>query len=103
MKRNERKDFFSKKMVRDPQTRQMNWPKMFRKKSLSDELFLHFFCKSSESDRAFNELHDSNSIFPVGGIKSEGVSARMVLATPKRCKDSKELKERLTAWSLKMA
>ena len=24
---------------------------MFRKKSLSDELFLHFFCKSSESGR----------------------------------------------------
>ena len=24
---------------------------MFRKKSLSDELFLHFVCKSSESDR----------------------------------------------------
>ena len=26
-----------------------------------------------------------------------------ILATPKRCKDAKELKERLTAWSLKVA
>ena len=29
-------------MFEDPQTRQMNWPKMFRKKSLSDELSLLF-------------------------------------------------------------
>ena len=28
---------------------------------------------------------------------------RPILATPKRCKDAKELKERLTAWSLKVA
>ena len=32
-------------MFQDPPTRQMNWPKMFRKKSLSDELFLHFSSK----------------------------------------------------------
>ena len=32
MKRNEGKDDFSKKMFQNPQTRQMNWPKMFRKK-----------------------------------------------------------------------
>ena len=36
---------------------------MFRKKSFSDELFLHFFCESAESGRFFNYLHDSNSIF----------------------------------------
>ena len=30
-------------------------------------------------------------------------SAAAKLATPKRCKDAKELKERLTAWSLKVA
>ena len=40
----ERKDDFFQKMFEDPQTRQMN-PKMFRKKSLSDELFLHFSSK----------------------------------------------------------
>ena len=28
---------------------------------------------------------------------------QLFLATPKRCKDAKELKERLTAWSLKVA
>ena len=32
----------------------------------SDELFLHFFFESSESDRVFNYLHDSNSIFRAG-------------------------------------
>ena len=31
----------------------MNSPNMFRKKSISDELFLHFFFESSESDRFF--------------------------------------------------
>ena len=48
------------------------------KKSLSDELFLHCFFESSESDRVFNYIHDSNSIFRVGGINSEWVSARTV-------------------------
>ena len=53
---------------------------MFRKKkkNLSDELFLHFFFECSESDRVLNYLHDSKSIFRVGRIKSEGVSARTV-------------------------
>ena len=32
-------------MFENPQIRQMNQPKMFRKKSLSDELFLHFSSK----------------------------------------------------------
>ena len=31
------------------------------------------------------------------------ISLQPVFATPKRCKDAKELKERLTAWSLKVA
>ena len=31
------------------------------------------------------------------------IALQPVLATPKRCKDAKELKERLTAWSLKVA
>ena len=52
---------------------------MFRKKiSPSDELFLHFSSKVQESDRVFNYLHDSNSIFRAGGIKSEWVRARTV-------------------------
>ena len=31
------------------------------------------------------------------------IALHPVLATPKKCKDAKELKERLTAWSLKVA
>ena len=31
------------------------------------------------------------------------IALQPVLATPKRCKDAKELKERFTAWSLKVA
>ena len=31
------------------------------------------------------------------------IALQPILATPKRCKDAKELKERLTAWSLKAA
>ena len=74
----ERKMIFHQKMFQDPQTRQMNKPKMFRKKSLSDELFLHFFFEGSESDRVFNYLHDSNSIFRAAGINSEIFFGRTV-------------------------
>ena len=49
-----------------------------KKKSISDELFLHFFVESSESDRVFFYLHDSNSIFRARGINSDWVSARIV-------------------------
>ena len=31
------------------------------------------------------------------------IALQPILATPKRCNDAKELKERLTAWSLKVA
>ena len=31
------------------------------------------------------------------------MAPQAILATPKRCKDAKELKERLTAWSLRVA
>ena len=37
-----------------------------------------FFFESSESDRVFNYLHDSNSIFRVGRINSEWVFGRTV-------------------------
>ena len=32
----------------------------------------------------------------------QAIELQPTLATPKRCKDAKELKERLTAWSLKV-
>ena len=31
------------------------------------------------------------------------ISLQLILATPKKCKDAKELKERFTAWTLKVA
>ena len=34
---------------------------------------------------------------------TRAIALQPILATPKRCKDAKELKERLTAWSLKRA
>ena len=39
----------------------------------------------------------------VNGSSNDRAFALPILATPKRCKDAKELKERLTAWSLKVA
>ena len=78
MKRNERKDDFLKMNVSRPSNPPDELAQNVSKKSLSDELFLHFFCKSSESDRVFNYLHDSNSIFWAQRIKSEGVSGGTV-------------------------
>ena len=57
---------------------------MFLKKNPLDELFLHFSFESSESDRFFNYLHDSNSIFRARGINSEWVIGRTVLSEPGR-------------------
>ena len=45
-------------------------------KSLSDELFLHFSFESSESDRVFNYLHDSKSIFRAGDLRFPPNSTR---------------------------
>ena len=77
-----RSEHFFQKMFEDPRTHQMNWPKMFRKKSLSDDLSLLFFFESSESDRFFFSinLHDSNSIFRAVRIISEWVSGGTVVA-----------------------
>ena len=69
-------------MFQNPQTRLMNQPKMFKKKYLSDEIFLHFFFESSESDRVFNYLHDSNTIFRAAGINSEIFFGRTVSSLP---------------------
>ena len=76
----ERKDkiCFSKKMFEDPQTRQMKKPKMFRK-IFFGRIIPPFFFESSESDRVFNYLHDSNSIFRARGNNSECVSGCMVM------------------------
>ena len=61
------------------------------------------------------ESHSNGAKFWVRGMAStvdgavpmssnDSVTAlQPMLATPKRCKDAKELKERLTAWSLKVA
>ena len=68
-----------KKMFQDPQTRQMNQPKMFRKKIPVGRIIPPFFFGRSESDHFCNYLHDSNSIFRAGGINSEWVRARTVL------------------------
>ena len=77
--RDERKYDCFPKMLQDPQTRQVNEPKMFRKKkSPSDELFLHFSSKVQNLTVFFNYLHDSNSIFRARGINSEWVSGGTV-------------------------
>ena len=56
VKRNERKDDFSKQMFQDPQTHQMNEPNMFRNRIPFGPIIPPFF---------FESLHDSNSIFGV--------------------------------------
>ena len=64
MKRCKKKEkiFFSKN-VSEPSNPPDELAQNVSKKSLSDEFFLHFFCKSSESGRFFIYLHDSNSFF----------------------------------------
>ena len=68
-----------KKKFQDPQTRQMNWLKMFRTKIHFRRIIPPFFCKSAESGRFFIYLHDSNLIFWAQGIKSERVLGRTVI------------------------
>ena len=64
---------------------------MFRKKVPFRRIFPS---KSSESDRVFNDLHDSNSIFLAAGINSEIFFGRMVkekgCGERNRKKESKE-------------
>ena len=71
--KDERKVDFFWKMLQNPQTRQ--------RKTFSDELFLHFSFDSSESDRVFSYLHDSNSILRVWWIKSENFFGYTVFCT----------------------
>ena len=58
-------DFFFKKKVSRPSNPPGELAQHVSKKKNppSDEIFLHFSFESSESDRVFNYLHDSNSIF----------------------------------------
>ena len=53
---------------------------MFRKKIPFGRIIPQFFFESSESDRVFNYLHDSNSIFRARRMKSENVFGRTVVA-----------------------
>ena len=55
----------------------MNWSKSVSKKSLSDELFLHFSSKV-QNLTVCKYLHDSNSIFRAAGINTETFFGRMV-------------------------
>ena len=57
---------------------------MFREKIPVGRIIPPFFFESSESDRFFNYLHDSNSIFRVGRINQETFSVRAVTTTSRR-------------------
>ena len=61
-----------------PQIRQMNEHSMFRKNAFRTNYSFIFF-ESSESDRVFNYLHDSNSIFWCAGIVTEIFTPLLVL------------------------
>ena len=67
-------------MFENPQTRQMKLAQNVSKKKKNPfgRIIPPFFFESSESDRVFNYLFDSNSIFRARGLNSEWVSARMV-------------------------
>ena len=67
--RDERKDDFFTKNVSRPSNPPDELAKRVSKKSLFGRIFAPLFFESSESDRFFTYLHDSNSIFRVGGIK----------------------------------
>ena len=69
MKRNER---FQKSVSR-PSNPPDELAENVSKKSLSDEIFLHFSSKLQNLTVFLNYLHDSNSIFRVGRINSENV------------------------------
>ena len=77
MKRNERKDVFSPKNVSRPSNPPDELAQNVSKKIPFGRIILHSF-ESSESDRIFNYLHDSNSIFRAPGINSEWVFGRTV-------------------------
>ena len=81
-KRRKRWFFFKEKCFKTLKPARWISPKCFeKKKSLSDELFLHFSAKVQNLTVFFNYLHDSNSIFWARGINSEWVSGGTVSAS----------------------
>ena len=74
------KMIFSKKCFKTLEPARWSSPKCFEKKIPFGRIVPPFFFESSESDRFFNSLHDSNSTFRVGRINSEIFSARTVSA-----------------------
>ena len=82
--RDERKCFFQKN-VSGHSNRQMNMPKMFRKKIPSGRIIPPFFLRKFRIWPFLNYLQDSNSIFRAAGINSEGFFGRTVFA--KACRE----------------
>ena len=74
-----KKQFFPKKCLRTLKPARSMSPKCFEKKIPVGRIIPPFFFESSESDRVFNYLHDSNSIFRAAGINSETVSGGTVV------------------------
>ena len=63
-----KRGFFFSKNVQNPQSSQMNQLKILEKSLWKN--YSSCFFESSESDRFFNYLHDSNSIFRAGRIRA---------------------------------
>ena len=78
--KDERKDdiFFVKNVSEHPNPPDELAQNVSKKKNPFGRILPPFFFESSESDGFFNYLHDSNSIFRVGRINSENISARTV-------------------------
>ena len=80
MKRDGKTKFFPKKCLRTLEPARSISPKCFEKKKIHfGRVIPPFFFESSESDRVFNYLHDSNSIFRAAGINSETFSGGTVV------------------------
>ena len=81
MKRNERTNFFQKKKkVSEPSNPPDESAQNASKKIPFGQNYSFIFSKVQDLTVFFIYLHDSNSIFRVGRIESEGVSARTVKA-----------------------
>ena len=80
-----KKDFFVKS-VSEPSNPPDELAQNVSKQIPLGRIIPPFFFDSSESDRVFIYLHDSNSIFRARGINSERVSARIVqIAVTRQC------------------
>ena len=79
-KRDERKDDFVEKCLRNPNPPDELPQNVPKKIPVGRIIFQFFSLECSESDRVFNYLHDSNSIFRAAGINSEKVSVESVVS-----------------------